>query len=294
MLYCRPGTGHSPRDICKLLALLDGCGMPYSLNGEFADESSRAAGHPIPPESRYDPADPSTYDGDMVLSYGGDGTFLECVKTVGMAGIPVLGINSGRLGFLANINKDGLATALEDIKNRRYTVRESPLLEISGGAYPADKPAFAFNELAIQRGSAPMIAVETYVDGEMVATYWGDGVILSTPAGSTAYSLSVGGPVVAPQCDCMVLSPIAPHNLTMRPVVLPDSSEVQFRVNGRDRDTVSSADGEILQIPHGAVLSVKRSSKPVFLAHLQNISFYDTLRNKMLWGLDKRDESAAE
>ncbi|MCD8071789.1 MAG: NAD(+)/NADH kinase [Alistipes sp.] len=288
MLYSRPGTAHSADDLRKLFAAIMGCGIEYKLNCGFAADVSRIAGIRFRAEDIYNPADVKSYGSDIALSYGGDGTFLECVKTVGMSGVPVLGINSGRLGFLANISKDGIAQALADLKGGRYHVKQSPLLEIKG---KTQAPVYAFNEFSIQRGGTDMIAVETYVNGEMVATYWGDGVILSTPAGSTAYSLSVGGPVVAPECGCFVLAPIAPHNLTMRPIVLPDSCTVEFRVSSRGQDTASAADGESFETPDGATLTVNRSEKSVFLARLQNISFYDTLRNKMLWGLDKRDST---
>ena len=137
-----------------------------------------------------------------------------------------------------------------------------------------------------------MISVEAYVNDEMVATYWGDGVLLSTPAGSTAYSLSVGGPVVAPECGCFVLSPIAPHNLTMRPVVVPDTSEVTFRVGTRDGKVAVALDSANYEATDKAVFKVRKAKKTVFLAELQNISFYDTLRNKMMWGFDRRDDSS--
>ena len=136
-----------------------------------------------------------------------------------------------------------------------------------------------------------MIAVEAYVNDEMVATYWGDGVLLSTPSGSTAYSLSVGGPVVAPGCDCLVLSPIAPHNLTMRPVVVPGGSLLTFRVSTREERALATLDNRNYPVRNGATFRVSKSKNSVFLVRLQNISFYDTLRNKMMWGFDRRDET---
>ncbi|MCC8035842.1 MAG: NAD(+)/NADH kinase [Rikenellaceae bacterium] len=262
MLYSRPGTRHIAGDLRNLFAALNRCKIPFKMNCGFAADASNVTGMEFRAEDIYDPADPSTYGSDIALSYGGDGTFLECAKTVGMSGVPVLGINSGRLGFLANVSKEGLPQALIDLKQGRYGVRESPLLEIRGRAA---EPVYAFNEFSIQRGGTDMIAVETYVDGEMVATYWGDGVILSTPAGSTAYCLSVGGPVVAPDCECFVLAPIAPHNLTMRPIVLPDTSTVEFRISSRGQDTASAADGESFDTPDGAALTVKRADRSVFL-----------------------------
>ncbi len=225
---------------------------------------------------------------DVAVSYGGDGTFLDCVREVGRHGIPVLGINSGRLGFLANVPKEDMRQAFNDLLEGRHTTEERPLIVASGDFASQPEYPYAFNEFSIQRGGTSMISVETYIDGEMVATYWGDGVIFSTAAGSTAYSLSAGGPVVAPGCECFVLSPIAPHNLTMRPVVIPDGSEAMFRVSTRDEYAFATLDNTNFRVANGATFRVSKAEKPVFLVKLQNISFYDTLRNKMLWGIDKR------
>lgn len=134
-----------------------------------------------------------------------------------------------------------------------------------------------------------MVSVDAYVDGEMVATYWGDGALVSTPAGSTAYSLSVGGPVVAPGCECLILAPIAPHNLNMRPVIIPDKCEISMRVHSRGENVFVSLDNTSCEVADGASFTIKRAVSGVFLVKLQNISFYDTLRNKMLWGIDRRD-----
>jgi NAD+ kinase len=226
---------------------------------------------------------------DVAVSWGGDGTLLDCMRLVGRHGIPVLGVNSGRLGFLANVPREGMAQAFDDLREGRFRAEPRALIEVDG-SFPAqpDYP-FAFNEFSLQRGGTGMIAVEAWVDGEMVATYWGDGAILSTPAGSTAYSLSVGGPVVAPGCECFVLSPIAPHNLTMRPVVIPDRSEVTLRVSTRDRYAYAALDNSRYEVPGGESFRLRKAGNGVFLVALQNISFYDTLRNKMLWGVDQRE-----
>lgn len=227
-------------------------------------------------------------DADVAVSYGGDGTFLDCVREVGRYGIPVLGVNSGRLGFLANVPQEEMRQAFADLRHGRYTTEERPLI-VAHGDFPAQPEyPYAFNEFTIQRGGTSMISVEAYINDEMVATYWGDGVILSTAAGSTAYSLSAGGPVVAPGCECFVLSPIAPHNLTMRPVVIPDRSEVTFRLSTRGETAFATLDNTSFPVVDGAAFRVSKAEKPVFLVKLQNISFYDTLRNKMLWGVDKR------
>ncbi len=290
LLFSRTGSFHKPEDVDALIAALDGSGLDYAVNGDFAGFAASITGRTAVAGKRYDMQDMVVAEDTIALSYGGDGTFLECVKTLGQHGIPILGVNSGRLGFLANVPKDGLAQALEDIAEGRYKTDQRTLLKVSGDFPDAPSYPYAFNEFTIQRAGTGMIAVEAYVDNEMVATYWGDGVILSTPAGSTAYSLSVGGPVVAPECDCFILLPIAPHNLTMRPVVLPDASRITFRVSSRGEKCFASLDSTNWVVPDGASFEVRRAKNSVFLVKLQNISFYDTLRNKMMWGFDRRDE----
>lgn len=288
VLFSRPHTSHPPGELKELFGAVAHSGLDYAVIADVAGEAARLAGIAVPTDRIYtDPAEVCR-GADVAVSYGGDGTFLDCVRELGRFGIPVLGINSGRLGFLANVPKEDMRQAFADLLYRRYTTEERPLI-FAQGDFPAQPEyPYAFNEFSIQRGGTSMISVEAYINGEMVATYWGDGVIFSTAAGSTAYSLSVGGPVVAPGCACFVLSPIAPHNLTMRPVVIPDTSEVTFRVSTRDEYAFATLDNTNIQVRDGATFRVSKAEKPVFLVRLQNISFYDTLRNKMLWGIDKR------
>lgn len=291
LLYSRAGSFHRPGAVNTLMETLAGSGMDFALNTDFADFAEQLTGRKLPAENLYDASLAAISSVPAVaVSYGGDGTFLECVKSLGLGGIPILGVNSGRLGFLANVPVDGMAQALEDLKKGKYATESRTLLDVAGDFPHSLQNSYAFNEFTVQRGGTGMIAVEAYVNDEMVATYWGDGVILSTPAGSTAYSLSVGGPVVAPGCGCFVLSPIAPHNLTMRPVVIPDDSRVSFRVSSRGEDCFVSLDSLNWKVADGSRFSVSRAKNSVFLVKLQNISFYDTLRNKMMWGFDRRDE----
>lgn len=290
LLFSRGGSFHTRESVDSLMDTLDVSGLDYMVNVEFAETVASLTGRVLPCDKRYDAGNAGGFRDAVALSYGGDGTFLECAKTIGLHGTPILGVNSGRLGFLANVPKEALGQALEDLKSRRYEAESRTLLDVSGDFPEPLAHPYAFNEFTIQRAGTGMVAVETYIDDEMVATYWGDGVILSTPAGSTAYSLSVGGPVVAPQCDCFVLAPIAPHNLTMRPVVLPDSSRVTFRVSSRGEKCFASLDSTNWTVGDGASFEVSRAKNSVFLVKLQNISFYDTLRNKMMWGFDRRDE----
>lgn len=294
VLYSRPDMKHTAGELRELLAAADAAGLEWLLHDGFAAEVRDLTGLPITAEKLYGamPDDlTGEPDGDLVaVSYGGDGTFLDCVRLFGLHGIPVLGVNSGRLGFLANVPKEGMRQAFADLAAGKYTIEKRNLAHAMGDFPEKPDYPYAFNEFTIQRGGTAMISVEAYIDDEMVATYWGDGIIFSTPSGSTAYSLSVGGPVLAPGCECFVLSPIAPHNLTMRPVVVPDGSVATFRVSARDGRPYVTLDNSDYEVSDGAVFRVSKAEKSVFLVKLQNISFYDTLRNKMLWGFDRRDQ----
>ena len=291
LLFSRPDNGHNAGELRRLVEALDGSGLDYAVNGEFADVIERTAGVKLAGDRRYgSPEEGFSQGASVAVSYGGDGTFLDCVRLLGRFSLPVLGINSGRLGFLANVPLEGMPQAFADIRDGRFTVQARTLLH-AGGDFPIPPEyPYAFNEFSIQRSGTAMLSVETYVNDEMVATYWSDGVLLSTPSGSTAYALSVGGPVVAPGCECFLISPIAPHNLTMRPVVIPDDSVVTFRVRTRDGHLMAALDNISFKVNDGASFRVAKAESSVFLVKLQNISFYDTLRNKMLWGIDRRDD----
>ena len=291
VLYSRTQPFYTPGELEALLRCISGNGFECFINSIFALQAEELTGIGFDPEHIYKDSTEIPSDAEIMVSYGGDGTFLDCVQLLRGRSIPIVGINSGRLGFLATISKSGIAEASADILTGKYTRVRRPLLSIYGPLSPQADYPYAFNEVTIQRIGASMISVEVYVGAEMIATYWGDGVILSTPAGSTAYSLSVGGPVVSPDCNCLILTPIAPHNLSMRPVILPDSSEVTFRVRTREEGFNVSLDNRNYSAADGAEFILKKSDKSIFLAQFQNISFYDTLRNKMMWGIDKRDQT---
>ena len=227
-------------------------------------------------------------NGEKMLCYGGDGTLLEGAHRLGGAPVPVLGVNAGHLGFLTSVPTGGMAPLLEEIRDGGLRTEPRTLLEVRGSFAQQPESTFCLNEFTVQRHGAGLISVETYVDEQMVATYHGDGVIVSTPTGSTAYSLSAGGPVVAPTCSCMVITPIAPHNLTMRPVVIPDTSRVRLHIRARHSDPFITLDNRTCAVAPEAVFTVERAEQKIFLAVPHNISFYDTLRNKMMWGIDIR------
>jgi len=288
LLFSRRHAAHVAREVAQLFEAIDRFGFDYSVNEEFAPAVEELIGRTVPPERLYgawvglQPADTA------MICYGGDGTLLEGACRLGGAAIPIVGVNSGHLGFLTSAPKEGIGPLFEELAGGRMNVEPRMLLEAGGEFAPAGTRQLAVNEISIQRRGADTISVETCIDGEPVATYHGDGVIVSTPTGSTAYSLSVGGPIVAPRCACLVISPIAPHNLSMRPVVVPDSSEIVLRLHARRSDLSVTLDNRIFSAADGQQVRIRRSADRIFLAVPHNISFYDTLRNKMMWGIDLR------
>lgn len=288
ILFSRRQLEHTADEIGQLFGAIDRFGFDYAVNAEFAAFAREAAGIAVPAEKTYgDEVGPQPDDSVMVC-YGGDGTLLEGVHRLRGAAIPVMGINAGHLGFLTTAPSAGLDLIFGEIAAGRISTEPRTMIRVEGDYAERPDSLLALNEFTIERHGAGMISVETYVDRQMVATYHGDGVILSTPTGSTAYSLSAGGPVVAPTCACLVLSPLAPHNLTMRPVVIPDSSVITLHVHARRADAFVTLDNRTYPIDTGAAFTVRRAEQPIYLAVPHNISFYDTLRNKMMWGIDIR------
>ncbi len=229
-------------------------------------------------------------DIDFFISIGGDGTFLETIPFVKDLNIPVIGINSGRLGFLADISRDEICAAFDDIFNRRYRIEERVLISLDTGGKLFTDFNYALNEFTIhKKDSGSMITIHTYMNDEYLNSYWGDGIIVSTPTGSTAYSLSVGGPIVIPNSENLILSPISPHNLTVRPIVLPDSNSITFSVEGRGGSFLASLDYRSESFDSSMSFTVRRANFKVQILKLQNQSFFSTLRNKLMWGLDKRN-----
>ena len=227
---------------------------------------------------------------DLVLTIGGDGTFLEATTLVRDSNIPIAGINSGRLGFLADISKEDIKSALADIFDKNYKIRELNLLEISTEGDLFGDLNFALNELAIsKRDSSSMITIHAYLNGEFLNSYWADGLIIATATGSTAYSLSTGGPILHPDSQNFVISPIAPHNLTVRPLVIPDSMDIKLKVDARGGKYLASLDSRGRVIDEQITISIKKASFSIRTLLRNHQSYYDTLRNKLMWGIDKRN-----
>jgi len=229
---------------------------------------------------------------DLLISVGGDGTILRAIAYVGDLGIPVVGINTGRLGFLATIQIAEIETALTEIFNGDYKISERSLLSVSTNPEHQDilNTHFALNEIAISRkNTTSMITIETHLNGEFLTSYWADGLILSTPTGSTGYSLSCGGPVIAPNAKNFALTPIAPHNLSARPLILPDSTTVTLRVNGREDQFLMSLDSRIVTLSNTTTVTVKKADFVIKMVELLDETFLRTLRKKLLWGEDRRN-----
>ncbi len=229
-------------------------------------------------------------DTDFMFSIGGDGTFLEAVSYVRRSGIPIVGINSGRLGFLADISEMEISTAFQAIFNKNYTFEKRSLLELVHPASLFSDFNYALNEITIHKSdSSSMIIIHTYLDDEFLNSYWADGLIISTPTGSTAYSLSVGGPIVMPNSENFIIAPIASHNLTVRPLIISDQREIRLKVEGRSMNFLVSLDSKSEVIESSFELKIRKADFTVNLLRLHHHSYLKTLRSKLMWGLDKRN-----
>ncbi|MDB9754984.1 NAD kinase [Winogradskyella sp.] len=229
---------------------------------------------------------------DLLISIGGDGTILRAITYVRDLGIPIVGINTGRLGFLATIQTDEIAKALAQIFKGNYKISERSLLSVQTSPEHSDilDTNFALNEIAISRkNTTSMITVETHLNDEYLTSYWADGLILSTPTGSTGYSLSCGGPVITPDANNFALTPIAPHNLSARPLIIPDNTSVKLKVTGREDQFLMSLDSRIVTLSNTTTVTVKKADFVIKMVELLDETFLDTLRKKLLWGEDRRN-----
>jgi NAD+ kinase len=227
---------------------------------------------------------------DALISLGGDGTLLDTVCLVRDKQIPVLGINFGRLGFLASLGKENIEEAVEALKNRTYVLDKRSLVHLDASVPLFGEEPFALNEFTIhKREFSPMIKIHTYLNGDFLNTFWSDGLIVSTPTGSTGYSLSCNGPVVFPDSDSFVLTPIAPHNLNIRPIVIPSNNVLSFEVEGRVDDFICTLDSRKEVVDKKVQLAIKKESFFFNLVRLNENNFLRTLREKLTWGFDTRN-----
>ncbi len=227
---------------------------------------------------------------DCMISLGGDGTLLDTVTLVRDSGIPVLGINYGRLGFLANIGKEEIKAAIDAIANQKYVLDKRSLIHVDANVPLFGETPYGLNEFSIhKRESSPMIKINTYLNGEFLNTYWSDGLIVATPTGSTGYSLSCNGPVVFPDSGSFVITPVAPHNLNIRPIVVPDNTIVSFELEGRADGFICTLDSRHEIVSKEVQIAIKKESFSIKLIRMNENNFLQTLRSKLSWGFDKRN-----
>ena len=227
---------------------------------------------------------------DLFLTLGGDGTLLDMVSVIRDTGIPIIGINFGRLGYLASINKNDIAAAIHAVVNKQFTLDSRELLSINSELEVFGNNNFALNDITIhKRDDSAMITTHVFLNEEYLNSYWGDGIIISTATGSTAYSLSCGGPIIFPESNSVVLTPVAPHNLNVRPIILPDTSVLAFDVECRSANYLVSCDSRTAVINKTMRFKVSKAGFKLNLIRLNNESYLSTLRNKLLWGLDARN-----
>ena len=229
---------------------------------------------------------------DIFFSVGGDGTFLRSITFVRDLNIPIIGINTGRLGFLATIQKNDIEIAVDMLLKKEYTVQKRALLRVTTNENIEEirDLNFALNEISISRkNTASMITVETYLDDEYLTTYWSDGLIISTPTGSTGYSLSCGGPIISPGTKNLILTPIAPHSLSVRPLIIPLKTKIEVKVDSRANEALLTLDSRVITITNKTKIIIEKNDFSIRTIQLNNQSFIKTLREKLLWGEDRRN-----
>lgn len=279
------------KDMDRLLGILDHLDDRFSevvLCPSLAaalDRKDRLQGRPVAPDDRL-----TANSFDMLVSIGGDGTILESARMVGDSGIPILGINNGRLGFLSSTPLEEASQAIGHVLAGQYSVEQRSLIELITDDAPTGSGNFALNELTVHKSNrSSMIVIHAYLDGSFLNTYWADGLIVATPTGSTGYSLSAGGPIVSPTSESFIISPIAPHNLNVRPLVLPDTHVITLEVEGRASDHLVSLDSLSRPLRPGVRLELRKAAFTVGLVRFSPEDFFNTLRNKLMWGIDRRN-----
>lgn len=229
---------------------------------------------------------------DMLISIGGDGTILRAAALVRNSGVPILGINAGRLGFLATVQKENIDEFLQFIIEKKYTISKRTLVSLT--CNPSNEAIkeinFGMNEISVSRkDTTSMITIETYLNGEFLNSYWADGLIIATPTGSTGYSMSCGGPILTPDVSSFVITPIAPHNLNARPLVVPDDTEIKLKISGREKNYLVSLDSRITSIKNETILIIKKTPFQINMVEIPKETFLKTLRTKLFWGEDRRN-----
>ena len=269
----------------QLFSILSSHGDEIYVDRDFHRFLCEAQSFAFEPSGIIDDLD--NLDIDMAISLGGDGTFLKAARCVGATGIPIVGINTGRLGFLADVSADEMEDFFAKLHEGHYTVRERSLLELTTD--DDSEPSYALNEITVSKhDSSSMIAVHTAVGGEHLATYMGDGLIIATPTGSTAYSLSAGGPIIYPLADVFVLTAVAPHSLNVRSIVIADNKAIELRIESRSGSFLVAVDGISRSYPEHTILTLRKAAHAIRVVKKEGNTFFHTLQKKMMWGTDPR------
>jgi len=227
---------------------------------------------------------------DILISLGGDGTFIECINYVRDSQVPIFGINFGRLGFLSSVSKEHISDALHQLNKKQYISHPRSLLEVKTESNHFGQANIALNEVAVSRkDSSAMLTVYATLGNQYMNSYWADGLLVSTPTGSTAYNLACGGPIIDPQCQLHIITPIAPHNLNVRPIVVPDHLPIKLSIEGRSRNYLLSLDGHSVNIKQKEEVLIRKATFTINVIQLDGHHFLETVRDKMLWGIDKRN-----
>ena len=270
----------------ELFRLLEQHRAEFCISREFHNFLTQDVHLSLPHIEQFDD---DRFHADMVISLGGDGTFLKAASRVGSKEIPILGINTGRLGFLADISPEEMRETFNEIYDHRYRIEERSVLQLKCDNPLLTREPYALNEIAVlKRDSSSMISIRATIDGMPLATYQADGLIVATPTGSTAYSLSVGGPIIAPDSKTIALTPVAPHSLNIRPIVICDDREITLDVESRSHNFLVAIDGRSESCSETTRLTIAKAAHTVKVVKRINHRFFDTLRNKMMWGADVR------
>lgn len=270
----------------RLLSLLDERRAEVCICREFYQFLTRDLKMNLRPADVFDGND---FEADMVLSIGGDGTFLKAASRVGERNIPILGINTGRLGFLADVSPEEMEETFDDIYNEDYRIEDRSVLQVTCNGQELKGYPFGLNEIAVlKRDSSSMISIHTSINGAYLTTYQADGLVVATPTGSTAYSLSIGGPIIVPHSNTIAITPVAPHSLNIRPIVINDDWEITLDVESRSHNFLIAIDGRSETCREGSRLSIRKADYQIKVVKRNNHIFFSTLRDKMMWGADGR------
>ncbi|MDR1681665.1 MAG: NAD kinase [Prevotellaceae bacterium] len=286
-IYGRAFTADCSAQVRALLALLEERRIDFSIYAPFYAFLQQSYAITIPRVTLFHALPPVATD--CLVSIGGDGTFLGSLQHVRNSGIPVAGINCGRLGFLSSASFDDLPEALDALGQKQYTIEERTLLEVCCDGLPDTIYPYALNEIGVQRHTPAMISIHVRINDDPLPAYWADGLLVATPTGSTAYSMSVGGPILVPEAKNFVLSPISPHNLHIRSLVVTDDTVLTLTVETRHTTAFLTVDNQLVEIPSGAQFVIRKAAFTVRIVRLHGAKFFDTIREKLSWGKDYRN-----